>query len=484
MKSLPNYSHFYPPSKIISSAKQKPSLSIQTVPLEVDEEEEIKLPKIVHFIDILELHKKKNSNLMHRLMIYKKESQVFTCVFKSIIFPKILAFLFIFILMIIENAIQLTCFEKRSEIKYIYSILQNSFLRVFFFNWWMMLCLLEEKTQNIVKALMFLGVLTITFIIDYHRKYLLTIGNNDFDQYVFSVLFQVVFYLVVKIYQKSLAKRQLIRLCLVIACLFIVGFDEIFMRYYFIQMVYASLKGIQNRKIVFQCFLFLFYQIKGKVFLGILNKFKEHIPTNLFLFSIKYYIIDVLASCVVLSVVYDEEEDYVKFFAIFNFSAQLISLYLQENFILRCFWSLINFFKCKKRKKLKEEKINYSEIKSIIAGLTNEAMYGITFAVMNILIFNRSMQLFRYKNLNCFVNFDANFVLFIPQNLCVLFAINFFYFFYRIFKMKDDGKIKFLWKLEDYSFVIRIYVIAIFQAYADHSFLFYMFLKKDLLLTS
>ena len=484
MKSLPNYSYFSPNQNIFSPT-HKVAISAQTVPLEEKEEEEIKLPKVKKRdgIDILELNKKRNSNILHRMMIYKKESKIFTCVFKNIIFPNMFAFLFIFILMIIEDAIQFPCSENRNENKYMYSILRNAFLRVFFFNWWVALCLLDEKSPIIMKILMFLGVLTITFLIDYHGKYMLVIGNTDFDQYVFSVIFQVVFYVFAQMYQKELTKKQFTKLGFVIVYLFIVGLDEIFIRFYFIQMVYGRLKNIPNRKIVFQCFLFFFYQIKGKLFLGILNKFKKSIPANLFLFSIKYYIIDVLSSCVVLALVYDQVKN-VQMFAIFNFSAQLISLYLQENVLLRYFCSLINFLRCKKNQKQKEKKISYSEIKSIIAGLTNEAIYVITFAVMNIIIFNRTMQLIKIENLFCVIYWNSDFVIFNPQNLCVLFAINFFYFFYRIFQMKDDGKIHFLWKLEDYSFFVRVYVIAIFQGYADNSFFFYMYLKKDILLIS
>ena len=105
----------------------------------------------------------------------------------------------------------------------------------------------------------------------------------------------------------------------------------------------------------FQCCLFVFYQIKGKAFLGVLGKFRNDISKNLFLFSIKYYIIDVLCSCMVLSLIYDDEEKYVQLFAIFNFSVQLISLYLQENMFLHYFCNFANFLKGNKRKKINEK---------------------------------------------------------------------------------------------------------------------------------
>lgn len=138
--------------------------------------------------------------------------------------------------------------------------------------------------------------------------------------------------------------------------------------------------------------------------------------------------------------------------------------------------------KGKNKKKKQDKKDGYSEINSIQAGLTNEVMYVITFTILNVIIFNRAFQftIFEYQNKKikefCAISFD-NIVTFIPQNLCILFAINFFYFFYLIVKMKDDRKIKFFWKSENYNFLIRIYSLVLIQAYADHNFQFYLYLN-------
>ena len=123
-----------------------------------------------------------------------------------------------------------------------------------------------------------------------------------------------------------------------------------------------------------------------------------------------------------------------------------------------------------------------SDIKSIIAGLTNETMYGITFTLLKIIIFDRTSQFSLYdygpkiaKNF-CVASFD-DLATFTPQNLCILFAINFFYFFFLLYKLKDDKKIEFLWKREKYSFPIRIYLIILLQGNADIHFQFYMYLN-------
>lgn len=183
MKSLPDYSNL-PSCKKISS-------SIQTVPCE---EISLKIDE-VNVSDFGELRKKKYSNLLQRIMILRKEKKVFTLVFKKFILPNFFAFLFIFFVLIIENALKFNCSENGSETKYLYSIFRNIFFRVCFFNWWVALCLLEEKSENFVKAIMLFGVLAIIFLIDYHEKYLLMIGNTDYDEYVFSVFFRLFFIL-------------------------------------------------------------------------------------------------------------------------------------------------------------------------------------------------------------------------------------------------------------------------------------------------
>ena len=103
-------------------------------------------------------------------------------------------------------------------------------------------------------------------------------------------------------------------------------------------------------------------------------------------------------------------------------------------------------------------------------------MHAITFARLNILIFNKNFQTSYYLPNqmvgNCFTQLNKFFT-FLPHNLCILFAINFFYFFFLLMKMKDNGKIKFFWKLEDYNYFIRIYSIVLIQVYADRNFEFY-----------
>ena len=471
MNTLPNYLYFSP-KKAISSSMQKPESSNQTVPIEDFDCSDVRKKDLNNF---KEARQKKISNVLEWIIKDKKEKHIFFYIFKNIIFPQLLAFFFIFILILIKKIMELNCFEQNGFTN-IYFLFRDALFSVFFYNMWVALCLFDEDFHKIPKILMFFGTLFIIVLIRHYKTSVLVIGEMIFDENIFSALFQVVFYLCVQIYQKDFGRKQIVRLFLVFVYFIIVAFDDMIVRQYLIKFVYIKLENFENGKIIFQFFLFIFYQINGKIFLGILNRFRSKIPKNCFLFSIKYYIINVLSSCTLLPIVYSNEKQ-IQFFAIFNFSAQLISLYLQENIFLHYISIIVDFLKDKMTKHSKNKKNNNTEINSMIAGLTNEAMHAIIFASMNIIIFNRNFEGWLYENLRiqgtCFTNFD-NLIIFIPQNLCILCAINFFYFFYLIMQMKDDGKIKFLWKLEEYNFFVRIYYIVLIQVYADRNFQFYL----------
>ena len=193
--------------------------------------------------------------------------------------------------------------------------------------------------------------------------------------------------------------------------------DHYIIRQYLIKLVYVKLQDSPNHNIIFQFFLFLFYQIHGKIFLSILNKFRSKIPKNLFLYTLKYYIINVLFSCTILSIIYTETK-YMEIFTIFNFSTQMFSLYVQKNIFWHYFCRLFKFLK-RNHNNTYSKKTN-SEIKSIIAGLTNESIYAITFTLLKIIIFNRTFQFTIYEygpktfENFCVTSFD-NLVTFIPR---------------------------------------------------------------------
>ena len=477
MNSLPNYptsthtkKHFSPISK--------PCLSIQTVP---DDSDFNVFPfQKRNSLEFLKNRLKKSSNMLKRV-IEDRKNNIFLSVLKNIFLPNLIAFLFISLMMKIEDDLQLICHERDKNI-FSYLILRDNLFRLYFYNWGVGLCLFfEEKHHKIVNTFIFLSVLGIIFSIDYSEKYVLRIGKMNFDHFIFPSIFQVFVYLFLKIWQRRLRKMEFFRICFAVIMFIFVFIEHFIIRLFLIEQIYLSLQDFPNHKIYFQCFLFFFYQIHGLVFLSILTRFRSKIPSNLFLYAIKYYIINVLSSCTMFSIVYNEEK-YIHIFAILNFTTQLLSLYMQNNIFWHYCCQLIKFFKKKKDKVSENKKDDNFEIKAIIAGLTNESMYGITFTLLNIIIFNKTFQFSLYdygpkKDKNfCLMDFDG-LVSFNPQNLCLLFTINFFYFFYLLYKLKDDKKIKFIWKMEDYSFPIRIFSIILFQGNADIHFQFYMYLN-------
>lgn len=329
MHSLPNYPSF-PHLKIkFSTPIQKPGISLQSTPCEQEDLNFTSLQKREIF-NFQQFRKRKNSNILEWMILNKKEKKIFFCILKKIVVPNFLAFLFIFLIIIFENNMHLNCYEedKMNKFEFSYFVLRNTLFSSFFFNWLTGLCLFEEKSQKVVNVFMFFGVLTITFILKYRGVYLIIIGNLNLDVFFFPFLFQLILYLSFKKYQKNIGKKQILRIVFVIIFFLIGFFDHLIIRQYLLRLVYISLQDIQNKKMIFQCFLFVLYQIYGKIFLKVFIKFKEEfgelISKNLLIFSIKYCAINVLSSCIVLPVV-KQDIKYAQIFAIVNFLAQLIS---------------------------------------------------------------------------------------------------------------------------------------------------------------
>lgn len=392
MKSLPDAPIFLHCQKTFIP-HPNPGLCIHSTPYE---EEEVAIHKSPVFNKItynnkLKLKKEKKSNVMQWL-INKKEKNIFYYVFKIIIFPQLLAFLFILLLMIIENKIDLYCYEGDFQ-KLIYLILRSTIFSRFYYNWAVDLCLFETKTKKIVKIIMFLGVLLMIFFIDYYSRHVISFGAMNLDVFLFPVLFQILLFL---LYQfKSLSTRNILKIFIILIFFILFFIDHYAMRQFLIQLIYMNLEKTKGKNIIFQSFLFVFYQIYGRFFLWILAKLRKKMPSNLFFLLIKYHINHVLCSCVILTLI-SLEEKYTQLFAIFNYALQIMSLYVQDNVLLHYFYIIFHFAKRRNHKKENNEKNDLSEIKSIIAGMTNEAVYTIIFTLLNIIIFKRTFGLTIY----------------------------------------------------------------------------------------
>lgn len=175
----------------------------------------------------------------------------------------------------------------------------------------------------------------------------------------------------------------------------------------------------------------------------------------------------------------NENYNAINVFAFLNFFFQLFSLYQQKNFIIHHFLLIIKLIFRIKNKRCCLISKNINEKISLLAGATNEIVIAIILTVLNIAIFGKTVRypLFdlgeNKKDTFCKKSLEKD-VFIGVENLCFIFAINFFFFAYLILKMKDKQKSKFLWKMENYSILVKIFYLVEIYALIDFNFQFYL----------
>ena len=474
MKTLPNASEFSHVKKIFLPHPNV-GLYIYSAPLE---EEVIESGNISNIYDIpsqTQFQNKKKSNIIKGLLLMKKTQNILYLIFKKAFFPQMLSFCLLFIILKIENEFQIDCFEDNQLYYDIRDTLLYTILEI-----WIINLLLFQKSNTLVIFIIDSVCILMNLFIEYFETSQLNFGQLELDLYIFPFLFQSLGYTIIKILTKKIGINEMLKIFLAIGIFIVVLIDHFFFRQYLLELVYTSLKEYERHKIIFQCFLFVFYQTYGIIFIWILTKAYNKISANLLILLVKYHTINVLCSCIILPVILMEDR-FTQIFGIFNFSVQLLSLYLQENLFVHYIMKIRTFFKNSKDHK-KNRKNFGLKIKSIIAGSTNEVVYSITFSIINVLIFNKTIGLAIYSfdtddnPFLCKLNFE-NFISFNPENLCLIFAINLFYFLYLVTEILDKRKVKFLWKLESYWFPIKIYHFILFQVYVDDNFQYFLYLS-------
>ena len=359
----------------------------------------------------------------------------------------------------------------------------------FFFYLAMYLCLFTEKyderTNIILKISIFTGNFLISFILKFYAVFNINGKEIYVDNFFFPLIFQLIAFFIIKKREVSVEKKEYRQIKAIFA-LFLLGvLDLIILRRYLIEEVHKRLQKYEMHKIMFQCFLFLFYQIYGKMSLWFLQKLKHVISQNLFLLLIKIYITNVLCSCIVLSLT-RKQGVFINVFSFINFFLQLFSLYERESFsskiLQHAFFLCKYIFKLKNKRycKLLSSNID-NELASTIAGSTNELMISISLVILNIIISEKSLfyPIYLLKDSSVNVICKTNLVKYVSigaENLCFLFAINFFYFLYLIMKMKDKQRTKFSWKMENYNLLCKSIYFILIYAYIDVSFQFYLYL--------
>lgn len=232
---------------------------------------------------------------------------------------------------------------------------------------------------------------------------------------------------------------------------------------------------------LFQIFLFIYFQIYGKIIYILMIKFftisdiQIKKLNNSVLVFLKYFICDVICSCISIPILNDLFS-IEALFGLLNFIFQLITFYNQKNYILNFVTKLFFFIFNKKFDKYKSNKIE-KKCKSIIAGSTNEIMIIIFCKILIIMIFRRFLcPIAASRNvklvIDCTLLINPNIQIKI-ENFISLILINFFIFTYLIFHMIDKNKIKITWKIESFNPFLKTYFIVLLHFVLDINIQFY-----------
>lgn len=486
MKSLPSINSSYIHSKKNLKIFSNP---INSTPNSDDEIEPpplnlLKVSRHTFFKDKQENDKKRSSNILNLFIIpIQQQKTLFSLILVKILLPNILALLFLIGLMKLESYFQLDCSHDNEPVL-IYVTMREIILAHSFYIWTFYLSLFKESESFVIRICLLIGSYIISFFFKYFKFFIF----DDREIYIYATFFMFAFQIIMFIglnkYKGSLGKEEFNQVLFSFA-LFIIGtVDLIVLRRYIIEEVYRKLSSFQFYKIYFQFFLFCYFNLYEKVVLSLLVTFQNKISKSLLLFLIKNYICSVLCSCIVLPLTRDNGLT-LSVLSYLNFFFQISSLYKQRNFILHIITSI--FLKnCKgncifKLTRLFQKNIVNQNLFSTIAGSTNEVMITITFALINVLIFGKTINypLFDLGEIKqdvvCRRNFENEVTLGV-EKLLFLFVINFIFFIYLILKMKDKKKSKFQWKIESYDLLIKTFYYVIIYTFIDFNFQFYLYL--------
>lgn len=430
---------------------------------------------------------KRKSNIVDIVIQTDNLKPIFLIIFQSLLLPNLLAFLIIVLLIKFEEAVGIYC-SNENESAPIYNEIRNILTYDMFYIVGIYLCLFEERLGTKFTwfgALIFAGSFLIILFVNHYK--LIRINGQEIyaDIFFFPLIFQIGTFIIISKRAGRFGSKEYKKILFVCILFFMGGLDQIILKRFLIDELNQQSKGFQHRKLFLQCFLFIFYQVYGKMFLGFLQKFKGVVLQNLFLYTTKVYIANAICSCVALPLT-RKNGALIDIFSFLNFSVQLFSLYKQKNFVIStlrsAFAFLLYFFRMDKKKCNVDSKKADQKLSSTIAGSTNGVIYYLIFVVLSILVTKKT---FRYPQYDLNTNNNGKYckkevlvknINIGPENLCFLFLINFFFFLYLILKMKDKKKSKFLWKTEQYHIFIKILYYILFYAFVDTGLQFYLYL--------
>lgn len=437
--------------------------------------------------------KPRTTNCLNIFFEKKKKRKLSLFIILNLVLPNLFGFVLLFLVTFFENEMEFHCLEE-NLISRLYFSVRYIFCNCFFYILMTYHCLFyflnDIGIATYKKVFLFSLGLLIAWIAKFLKLNDIYLAQNDSDLYTALLIFGIVLYFIIRKSLQIDKRKHLKNLFIYLGMVSSFFIHRYLFKFYLIYNFYMSISDLElnYKKVVFQIFLFCYYQTYGYILLLIIAKIYEDEKVkkienpNRFLIVIKFYVANAICSCIALPLIQMQSEVSI-LFGIGNFIFQIITLYKKKNFILDFMIKILNYFF---RKKLPFKLITHDSalnenLKSIIAGSTNEMVIAFTLYLLNITIFKRTLLFedidFGNNALNkCKLRLVDKFELKIEMVL-LLFGINFFVFVFLVFEMKDEGKVEMRWKMESYNWMFRGVLIVMFCFVIDVNFQFFLFLQ-------
>lgn len=350
---------------------------------------------------------------------------------------------------------------------------------------------LPNNDVKIIKTLAFsLGILfSISIqILKYFKMWI--IYNIDIDIYLINTFILLILYHMLLCRYKLPLKKYRIYSFILMVLLIILSLDYYVMKNYVIFYFHQFITQFYFGKFYFQLFLFIYFQFYGTIIRFLTIKFFKAIDisddlTDTILIFLKNYLSSALSSSLIIPLI--EQETYLSnFFGIINFAFQLLVFY-DQNFLISLFRkSLIFVGILKKTNTSKNVDVFEVKLKSLMSASTTDItmLYFCRMAIM--MIYRRflgKVDAYEEFKLNQDCNSSINGKIeFYPQNLIVLFIVNYLIFFYFLSQIKENSLNKnFKWSFESYNLLQKSYYFVMMHFIADGHLQFYfsLFLKSQ-----
>ena len=441
------------------------------------------------------LQTKKKINFVKWMFEERKTKEIIVFWLLKVLLPKFLVSLIIVIMTIFENWLDLDCGIETNIPLSLYSSVKETLTMVFFYVRVVSECLYDvkeldsENNQRLTYKTYIIfnfGAFLISIIIQFYKYSGDYLVKSNLDTYCFLISFEICGFLLLSWKLGYDCKYTIYKIIFTGVVCGLLYFDHYIMRNYILLMLFINVKkwNFDYHQIIFQGFLFLWFQIYGQFLFWLLrkmissskNSMRALCSKNLHLIIIKYYLADVICSCIMLPMTANSGSS-TSIFGFMNFMFQLLCLYKSKNVVFFYFLKFVAYVLRKKKKPSSNDKL-----KSIIAGTTNEVMILLIFFLINFSIFQKNFQFINFdigsakKDDYCKLKIPKEFS-FKGENAFFLLFISIFLFGTYLIEMKERKVMKISWKMESYFFIHRIWYFTQIYFVIDLNFQFYLSLQ-------